>query len=109
MENRLEELASILDWVDDVALSPKWRLVPWYTRHEGDGHKGVAGARNLVTLRARLAGATMRRLRREVLAQLPARTDTRVPVEMTEQQRAAHDDLDQPIALLVRKARTRPL
>jgi SNF2 family DNA or RNA helicase len=32
MENRLEELASILDWVDDVALAPKWRLVPWYTQ-----------------------------------------------------------------------------
>ena len=26
MENRLEELASVLDWVDDIALAPKWRL-----------------------------------------------------------------------------------
>ncbi|HEX7601922.1 MAG TPA: SNF2-related protein, partial [Polyangiaceae bacterium] len=37
MENRLEELASVLDWVDDVALAPKWRLDAWHTTDEGDG------------------------------------------------------------------------
>jgi hypothetical protein len=26
MENRLDELASIVEWVDDLALEPKWRL-----------------------------------------------------------------------------------
>src|SRR5690606_3128015 len=30
MENRFEELASIMDFVDDTALEPKWRLVPWH-------------------------------------------------------------------------------
>ena len=77
MENRLEELASILDWVDDVALSPKWRLVPWHTQWDGDGGKGKVGARHLDGLRARLVPCVVRRVRREVLAQLPARTDTR--------------------------------
>jgi len=109
MENRLEELASILDWVDDVALAPKWRLVPWYTCWEGDGGKGRAGARNLDTLRARLAPCFVRRVRSEVLAQLPSRTDTRVPVELTPQQAAAHDDLNLPIARILRVAKTRPL
>jgi SNF2 family DNA or RNA helicase len=109
MENRLEELASILDWVDDVALSPKWRLVPWYTRWEGDGGKGKAGARNLGTLRSRLEPCLLRRVRRDVLAQLPPRTDTRVPVELTPQQAEAHDDLNPLIARLLRVARSRPL
>jgi hypothetical protein len=109
MENRLEELASILDWVDDVALTPKWRLVPWHTTFEGDGGRGRAGARNLDTLRTRLAPCTLRRVRREVLAQLPPRTDTRVPVEMTGQQRTEHDDLIQPIAELVHRSLRRPL
>lgn len=109
MENRLEELASILDWVDDVALCPKWRLVPWHTRTEGNGAAGASGARHLETLRARIGACTLRRLRRDVLGQLPSRTDTRVPVEMTEQQRAAHDELSPPIATLARKAKTRPL
>ncbi len=109
MENRLEELASILDWVDDVALSPKWRLVPWYTQWDGDGGQGKTGARNLETLRARLEGCVVRRVRKEVLAQLPPRTDTRVPVEMTPQQIAEHDDLVQPIARLVQTSKKRPL
>jgi hypothetical protein len=109
MENRLEELASILDWVDDVALTPKWRLVPWHTTFEGDGGRGRAGARNLDTLRARLAPCTVRRVRREVLKQLPPRTDTRVPVEMTEQQRFEHDELIRPIAELAHRAHRRPL
>ncbi|MEP6653908.1 MAG: DEAD/DEAH box helicase [Myxococcales bacterium] len=109
MENRLEELASVLDWVDDVALAPKWRLDPWHSISEGDGGRGTMGARNLVTLRERLAPCTLRRLRSEVLRQLPARSDTRVPVPMTEQQRSEHDDLIQPIAALVGRARRRPL
>ncbi len=109
MENRLEELASILDWVDDVALAPKWRLVPWHTRTDGDGDRGTTGARNLDTLRVRIGDCVLRRLRRDVLAQLPSRTDTRVPVEMTAQQREAHDDLSAPIAVLASKAKKRPL
>jgi SNF2 family DNA or RNA helicase len=31
MENRLDELASIVEWVDDLALEPKWRLAAWHT------------------------------------------------------------------------------
>jgi hypothetical protein len=110
MENRLEELASILDWVDDVALSPKWRLVPWYTMWDGDGsNAGKSGARHLDTLRARLDGCLVRRVRHDVLKQLPPRTDTRVPVEMTPQQVEEHDALAQPIASLIRRGKHRPL
>ena len=40
MENRIDELASIFDWVDDFALEPKWRLAPWHVtaggRRQGD-------------------------------------------------------------------------
>jgi hypothetical protein len=110
MENRLEDLASILDWVDDLALAPKWRLVPWYTVWSGDASAGGrAGARNLDTLRARIAPCVVRRVRREVLAQLPSRTDTRVPVEMTPQQRGEHDELNEPIARLIASSKRRPL
>jgi len=110
MENRLEELASILDWVDDVALAPKWRLVAWHTRWTGDGGRtGDPGARNLATLRRRLEPSVVRRVRREVLAQLPPRTDTRVPVDMTPGQIDEHDALNRPIAQLLARARQRPL
>jgi superfamily II DNA or RNA helicase len=108
MENRLEELASIVEWVDDRALEPKWRLAPWYSAH-GDGRREVVGARNLNELRARLAPVLLRRTRAEVLGQLPPRQDTTIPVELTERQRDDHDELNQPIAKLARIARRRPL
>ena len=51
----------------------------------------------------------VRRIRQDVLDQLPPRTDTRVPVEMTEAQMDEHDDLIQPIAALVQISLKRPL
>jgi len=108
MENRLDELASILEWVDDLALEPKWRLAPLHSVTM-DGRAGIAGARHLDTLRTRLSGCMVRRRRTEVLDQLPARTDTRVPAALTEAQRERHDELNMPIASLAARGRRRPL
>jgi hypothetical protein len=108
MENRIDELASIVEWVDDLALEPKWRLVPWHTTPV-DGKTEIGGARNLDTLRARLAGCMLRRTRKEVLTQLPARTDTRIPIEMTPEQIEEHDALNMPIAQLLARSKRRPL
>ncbi len=109
MENRFDELASLMDIVDDVALEPKWLLGPLHTISRGDAHQGEGGARNLSSLRARLAPVFVRRIRHEVLAQLPPRTDTRIPVEMTDAQRDEHDELALPIARILAAARSRPL
>ncbi|MBN2370337.1 MAG: DEAD/DEAH box helicase [Vicinamibacteria bacterium] len=108
MENRLEELASIMDWVDDFALEPKWRLAPLHAQL-ADGRKEIVGVRHLDTLRKRMNHCVLRRVRGEVLSQLPARTDTVVPVVMTDEQLEAHAELDQPIARLAHIARRRPL
>ena len=108
MENRLEELASILDWVDDRALEPKWRLQPWHSQY-GDDTGEIKGARNLDVLRQRLDGCLVRRVREDVLAQLPPREDVSVPVEMTEEQTAAHEELAPSIAAIVQRAQKRPL
>ncbi len=109
MENRLDELASIVEFVDEHALEPRWRLAPVHSDTRGDAHKSSGGARNLGVLRARLAGVMTRRVRQDVLTQLPPRTDTRVPVELTPVQRGHHDDLQRPIAALVQQAAHRPL
>ncbi|MFW6023461.1 MAG: DEAD/DEAH box helicase [Myxococcota bacterium] len=108
LENRLEELASLMDWVDDHALEPKWRLEPWHTV-SADGGRDVTGARNLDVLRARLAPVMVRRRRPDVLSQLPPRTDTVVPVPVTEAQATEHDELSLPIARLMQAGRRRPL
>ena len=108
MENRIEELASVVEWVNDMALEPKWRLSALHSVH-ADGRREVTGVRNLDTLRDRLRGCMLRRVREDVLDQLPPRTDTRVPVEMTEAQLEEHDALIQPILSLVQRSKLRPL
>ncbi len=108
MENRLDELASIVEWVDDFALEPKWRLAAWHTTPV-DGKTEIGGARNLETLRTRLAACMLRRVRREVLSQLPARTEARIPIEMTAEQIDEHDALNLPVAQILGRAKRRPL
>ncbi|MBI4879009.1 MAG: DEAD/DEAH box helicase [Planctomycetes bacterium] len=108
LENRLAELASIMDWVDSRALEPKWRLEPWHSVYV-DGTREILGARNLDVLRERLAPCMLRRRRPEILKQLPPRTNTTIPVPLTDAQREAHDELNLPIAQLVSIARRRPL
>jgi superfamily II DNA or RNA helicase len=108
MENRLGELASLVEWVDDHALEPKWRLGPAHTI-AADGPRGVVGAKNLDTLRTRLAPCLLRRTRAEVLGQLPERMDIRLPVPLSPEQVHEHDALDQPINRLLHTARKRPL
>jgi superfamily II DNA or RNA helicase len=108
LENRIDELASIMDWIDPHALAPKWRLRAAHMS-AGEGVNDVAGMRRLDTLRGRLAPVLLRRRRDEILKQLPARTDTMRVVAMTPAQRGLHDDLKHPIAQLVARARTRPL
>ncbi len=101
LENRIEELASIMDWVDEWALAPKWRLPV--------AHVSEAGARGLGTLRDRLAPHLVRRRRADILDQLPERRDHRIRLELTPAQREAHDELNRPIARLVKASKRRPL
>jgi superfamily II DNA or RNA helicase len=108
MENRIDELASIVEWVDDMALEPKWRLSSLHATR-ADGRREVVGARNLDTIRDRLRHCMVRRVRQDVLDQLPPRTDTRVPIEMTQEQMDEHEALNQPIAQLVQRSLKRPL
>jgi superfamily II DNA or RNA helicase len=108
MENRIDELASVVEWVDDMALEPKWRLGALHAVR-ADGRREVTGVRHLDTIRERLRHCMVRRIRQDVLDQLPPRTDIRVPVEMTEEQLGEHDSLIPPIAALAARASARPL
>ncbi|MBW2463675.1 MAG: DEAD/DEAH box helicase [Deltaproteobacteria bacterium] len=103
LENRFDELASIMEWVDDRALAPLWRLRPV---HGGLREGGVMA---LGTLRARLEGRLLRRRRREILTELPPRTDTVVSVERTDAQWGPHKSIGRSIARLVKDSRRRPL
>lgn len=90
LENRLEELVSIVQFVDRYRLGPTWRL-----RHEHqslDDAGRVIGYRGLDRIGKTLEPVLLRRRKTEVLSQLPPRMDKTLFVEMTEEQMRHHEE-----------------
>ncbi|MCB1908138.1 MAG: DEAD/DEAH box helicase [Rhodocyclaceae bacterium] len=107
LENRLEDLYSLMQVVDQHALGPLWRYLADF--HITDERGKVLGYRNLSELRRRLAPLMLRRDRRLVRDQLPERIEQRLDVAMTEAQRALHDDALSAASRIAHVARRRPL
>jgi SNF2 family DNA or RNA helicase len=101
LENKLEELYSIVEFVDDRRLGPVFQFLH---DHRVEDEKGnLQGYRNLAAIRERLAPIFLRRTRADVLSQLPARTDSTVFVEMSPEQRAPYDDQKRALVRLLAK------
>ncbi len=107
LENRLEDLYSLMQVVDQKVLGPLWRYLVDF--HVTDERGKVLGYRNLSELRRRLAPVMLRRDRRLVRDQLPERTEQRLDVELTPIQRGLHDDAVTNAGRLAQIARKRPL
>src|SRR5207237_3639147 len=90
VENRLEELYSIVQFVDDRRLGPPFQLLHVHRVLDEGGR--LLGYRNLDKIRERLAPILLRRTRGEVLHQLPARTDSTIYVEMADEQRGPYEE-----------------
>lgn len=103
LENRLEELISIVQFVDRHRLGPTWRLL--HEHQLRDEHGRVVGYRELDRLGATLASVMLRRRKAEVLEQLPARVDNTLFVPMTPQQKVLHDDNADVVARIVHRWR----
>jgi superfamily II DNA or RNA helicase len=101
LENKLEELYSIVQFVDDRRLGPAFQFLHDHRLLDADGK--LIGYRNLDNVREKLAPILLRRTREEVLSQLPARTDTTVYVEMADAQRAPYGEHSHTLARLLQK------
>jgi SNF2 family DNA or RNA helicase len=101
LENKLEELYSIVQFVDDRRLGPAFQFLHDHRVIDDEGR--LKGYRNLDRIRERLAPVMLRRTRAEVLSQLPARTDTTVWVEMSDAQRGPYVGQQQTLAVLLQK------
>jgi superfamily II DNA or RNA helicase len=101
LENKLEELYSIVQFVDDRRLGPAFQFLHDHRVLDDSGK--LLGYRNLDKIRDKLAPILLRRTRAEVLSQLPARTDTTVYVEMADAQRGPYAELNHTLARLLQK------
>jgi SNF2 family DNA or RNA helicase len=101
LENKLEELYSIVQFVDDRRLGPAFQFL--HDHRVLDEHGNLQGYRNLDKIREKLEPILLRRTRAEVLSQLPERTDNTVYVEMTDAQRGPYTEQQYTLARLVAK------
>lgn len=103
LENKLDELYSVTQLVDQFILGPYYRFTSETTLRD-DGGK-LMGYRNLHDVGRRLEHTLIRRRKADVKLQMPPRTDTILNVPMTKEQRAIHDEYKFQVSILIDKWR----
>ncbi|HTV56880.1 MAG TPA: DEAD/DEAH box helicase, partial [Terriglobia bacterium] len=101
LENKLEELYSVVEFIDGRRLGPAFRFLKEH-RVEDEKRK-LLGYRGLDLIHRKLEPILLRRTRREVLTQLPERTDQVFRVQMTPQQAGPYAEQSEILARLMHK------
>ena len=101
LENKLEELYSVVEFVDGRRLGPAFRFLH---EHRMEDEKGkLLGYRGLDRIHQQLEPILLRRTRKEVLTELPPRTDQIFRVPMTAQQAEPYWEQSDILARLMHK------
>lgn len=101
LENKLEELYSIMQFVDQYCLGPYYQFMD-NTVVKLDTGK-VVSYKNLNSIGEQMKNVLIRRRKRDVALQLPERMDKILFVPMTEQQREMHDECQCNVSQLIQK------
>jgi SNF2 family DNA or RNA helicase len=107
LENRIDEVYSIVQYLDPGLLGPLFRFNRDY--FELDERGRAVDYKNLDDLGRRLGAVMLRRRKDDVEDQLPGRTVTNYFVAMTDEQRLRYEDYAQPVSRLLGMAQKRPL
>jgi len=103
LENKLEELVSIVQFVDQHRLGPTWKLLHEHQVKDEGGR--VTGYTGLQKIGQTLATIMIRRRKSKVLKQLPDRLDQNLLVPMTETQMLHHQENADVVAKIVQRWR----
>ena len=104
LENKLEELYSIVQYIDPFCLGPYYKFLNDYQVTDPETGK-VIGFKGLNHIGQLLSDSLIRRRKKEVLLQLPERMDKILTVPVTKEQMAMHDDFRYSVNRLVSKWR----
>lgn len=107
IENRIDELYSLMDFLEPRTLGPLFRFNREYYQFDERGRP--SGYRNLAQLTERIAPYLLRRRKSEVETELPDRTDRQHFVKLTPKQQSVYDDHREVVARLSSIAKRRPL
>ena len=101
LENKLEELFSVVEFVDGRRLGPAFRFLHEHRVEDEKGH--LQGYRGLDRIHDQMTPILLRRTRAEVLKDLPERTDQIFRVPLTPQQAEPYYEQSDILAALMRK------
>ncbi|HHH49733.1 MAG TPA: DEAD/DEAH box helicase [Saprospiraceae bacterium] len=104
LENKLEELYSIMQVIDQFRLGPLYRFLHRYQITEPDSGK-IIGYTNLHEIGKNLSDVLLRRTKAQVIQQMPKRMDKILLVPMTKDQAIVHEEHGDAVAKLVAKWR----
>ena len=107
IENRIDELYSLMDFLEPRLLGPLFRFNREFYQFDERGRP--SGYRNLSQLNERIAPYMLRRRKSDVETELPDRTDRQHFVKLTPKQQQAYDDHKDVVARLGAVAKRRPL
>ncbi len=103
LENKLDELYSIVQLVDNFRLAPYHRFRENHVITDETGK--VLAYKNLNEIKRELSDILIRRRKRDVRLQMPERMDKNLFVPMTKEQRAIHADFQFQVGIIVQKWR----
>ncbi|MCY4467212.1 MAG: SNF2-related protein, partial [Thiotrichales bacterium] len=107
LENRIDEIYSIVQFLDPDLLGPLFRFNREF--YELDAKGRPSGFRNLEELARRVSSVMLRRRKEDVENELPGRTTKTFFVPMTETQTRTYEDYDLYVKRLAALAAKRPL
>lgn len=107
LENRIDEIYSIVQYLDPHLLGPLFRFNRDYYQLDERGRP--IGYRNLDQLHQRLEPVMLRRRKSEMEGQLPGRTVDTFFVAMTPEQKLRYGDYEVRVGRLVQQSKRRPL
>jgi superfamily II DNA or RNA helicase len=107
LENRIDEIYSIAQFLDPSLLGPLFRFNREFYLLDERGRP--AGYRNLDELHRRLAPILLRRRKDEVEGQLPGRLDKHYFVPLEDEQIPRYAEYERRVAQILAEARRRPL
>jgi superfamily II DNA or RNA helicase len=107
IENRIDELYSIVDFLDPSLLGPLFRFNREFYQFDEKGRP--SDYKNLPALRDRVKPVLLRRRKREVETELPDRSDRNHFVKLTQAMQGEYDEYKKSVSELVQISLKRPL
>jgi superfamily II DNA or RNA helicase len=109
LENKLEDVYSIVQFLDPFLLAPLWRFAADHFMLSRERKGRVVGYRNLDLLREKLDPIVIRRKKEEVLSDLPDEIVNNYYIDLHEKQRKIHAGYLQALVPLLAKKYLTPM